>query len=35
MRKGAAPAEAKGSDDTGVIFVDQIPETGPAGATGT
>jgi hypothetical protein len=35
MRKGAAPAEAKGSDDTGVIFVDDIPESEPAGATGT
>ena len=35
MRKGAPPAEAKGSDDTGVIFVDEIPSTEPAGATGT
>ena len=35
MRKGTAPAEAKGSDDTGVIFVDDIPESEPAGATGT
>jgi hypothetical protein len=35
MRKGAPPAEAKGSDDTGVIFVDEIPETEPAGAAGT
>jgi hypothetical protein len=35
MRKGAPPAEAKGSDDTGVIFVDEIPSTESAGATGT
>ena len=35
MRKGAPPAEAKGSDDTGVIFVDEIPESEPAGAAGT
>jgi len=35
MRKGAVPAEVKGSEDNGVIFVDQIPETGPAGATGS
>jgi hypothetical protein len=27
MRKGAPPAEAKGSDDTGVIFVDEIPKS--------
>ncbi len=27
LRKGAPPAEAKGSDDTGVIFVDEIPKT--------
>jgi len=29
MRKGAPPAEAKGSDDTGVIFVDEIPKPDP------
>jgi hypothetical protein len=27
VRKGAPPAVATGSDDTGVIFVDEIPET--------
>lgn len=35
MRKGQPPVEAKGSDDSGVIFVDEIPEANAPDAAGT
>jgi hypothetical protein len=34
LRKGAPPAEAKGTDDTGVLFVDEIPGAEPPSAAG-
>jgi hypothetical protein len=35
MRKGQPPLERSGSDDSGVIFVDELPEDGAVEAAGT
>lgn len=35
MRKGQPPVEAKGSDDSGVIFVDEVPDAPAPGGAGS